>query len=468
MLWSPPQPRSLAAAPCPSSPWSAPSGATRGRAGSSTTWRDDADLVIRYGGGNNAGHTVVNPHGHFKLHLIPSGIFHPGHAQPARQRRGHQPAGARRRARRSGHGRLRRRQPVHQRSRPPRHAVPRPARPARGAGARRRAARDDLAGHRPGVRRQGRAARDPRSSTSWSPTPSGRAWTTALPTRPALDGRLRRRRDDRRGRRRRPTRTASRRPISPPGTRLARHVVDGQALVDEALERGERILLEGQLGTMRDIDWGIYPYVTSSSPIPGGASLGAGLPAVRDRPRPRRGEGVHHRRRRRAAADRARRTPTVSCCASAERSTGPRPAGRADAAGTTRSPSASACGWPVTRASRSRSSTCSTGSSGCAWRAPTATRPTDASGRRCRPRHRSTSGWSRCTRSCRAGGRDTTGCRAWADAAAGGARVRRAPRGAGGRADLPRVGRPGARPDDRSMKLGVTERSRVAKLELEP
>src|ERR671911_564378 len=38
----------------------------------------DAELVIRYGGGNNAGHTVVNPHGHFKLHLIPSGIFHAG------------------------------------------------------------------------------------------------------------------------------------------------------------------------------------------------------------------------------------------------------------------------------------------------------------------------------------------------------------------------------------------------------
>ena len=38
----------------------------------------DANLVIRYGGGNNAGHTVVNVHGHFKLHLIPSGIFHPG------------------------------------------------------------------------------------------------------------------------------------------------------------------------------------------------------------------------------------------------------------------------------------------------------------------------------------------------------------------------------------------------------
>jgi adenylosuccinate synthase len=64
------------------------------------------------------------------------------------------------------------------------------------------------------------------------------------------------------------------------GERLAAHVVDGQAMVDEALRDGEHILLEGQLGTMRDLDWGIYPYVTSSSPIPGGASLGAGLPAV--------------------------------------------------------------------------------------------------------------------------------------------------------------------------------------------
>jgi adenylosuccinate synthase len=65
------------------------------------------------------------------------------------------------------------------------------------------------------------------------------------------------------------------------GERLRPQVVDGQAMVDEALAADEHILLEGQLGTMRDLDWGIYPYVTSSSPIPGGASLGAGLPAVR-------------------------------------------------------------------------------------------------------------------------------------------------------------------------------------------
>lgn len=38
----------------------------------------DTDFVARYQGGNNAGHTVVNQFGTFKLHLIPSGIFNPG------------------------------------------------------------------------------------------------------------------------------------------------------------------------------------------------------------------------------------------------------------------------------------------------------------------------------------------------------------------------------------------------------
>ncbi len=38
---------------------------------------DRARLVIRYGGGNNAGHTVVNERGAFKLHVVPSGIFDP-------------------------------------------------------------------------------------------------------------------------------------------------------------------------------------------------------------------------------------------------------------------------------------------------------------------------------------------------------------------------------------------------------
>ena len=35
------------------------------------------DVVVRYQGGNNAGHTVINQYGKFALHLIPSGIFRP-------------------------------------------------------------------------------------------------------------------------------------------------------------------------------------------------------------------------------------------------------------------------------------------------------------------------------------------------------------------------------------------------------
>ncbi|MFP3880443.1 MAG: adenylosuccinate synthetase, partial [Dehalococcoidia bacterium] len=38
---------------------------------------EQAKLVARFSGGDNAGHTVINPHGEFRLHLIPSGIFYP-------------------------------------------------------------------------------------------------------------------------------------------------------------------------------------------------------------------------------------------------------------------------------------------------------------------------------------------------------------------------------------------------------
>ena len=39
---------------------------------------EKAKAVVRFSGGDNAGHTVVNPYGEFRFHLIPSGIFHPG------------------------------------------------------------------------------------------------------------------------------------------------------------------------------------------------------------------------------------------------------------------------------------------------------------------------------------------------------------------------------------------------------
>jgi adenylosuccinate synthase len=39
---------------------------------------EKAKAVVRFSGGDNAGHTVINPYGEFKLHIVPSGIFHPG------------------------------------------------------------------------------------------------------------------------------------------------------------------------------------------------------------------------------------------------------------------------------------------------------------------------------------------------------------------------------------------------------
>jgi adenylosuccinate synthase len=55
-------------------------------------------------------------------------------------------------------------------------------------------------------------------------------------------------------------------------------IIDGVPLVRDAVRAGKNVLLEGQLGIMRDIDWGIYPYSTSSSPTAGGACIGAGIP----------------------------------------------------------------------------------------------------------------------------------------------------------------------------------------------
>jgi adenylosuccinate synthase len=61
--------------------------------------------------------------------------------------------------------------------------------------------------------------------------------------------------------------------------RLGDRIVDTVPLTRRALQEGKRILLEGQLGVMRDLDWGIYPYVTSSNPTASYAASGAGLPA---------------------------------------------------------------------------------------------------------------------------------------------------------------------------------------------
>jgi adenylosuccinate synthase len=66
--------------------------------------------------------------------------------------------------------------------------------------------------------------------------------------------------------------------------RLAPHLVDGSVLLDGYLRNGRSVLAEGAQGTFLDIDHGTYPFVTSSSPTAGGALTGLGVgPKVVDR-----------------------------------------------------------------------------------------------------------------------------------------------------------------------------------------
>jgi len=61
------------------------------------------------------------------------------------------------------------------------------------------------------------------------------------------------------------------------GERLAPYIRETAIMVEEALSREELVLLEGAQGTLLDPDFGTYPYTTSSSPLAGGSCLGAGL-----------------------------------------------------------------------------------------------------------------------------------------------------------------------------------------------
>ncbi|MGW1739762.1 adenylosuccinate synthase [Nocardia sp. NPDC001965] len=58
---------------------------------------------------------------------------------------------------------------------------------------------------------------------------------------------------------------------------FAHRISDTRLELNLALERGETVLLEGSQGTLLDVDHGTYPYVTSSNPTAGGAAVGAGI-----------------------------------------------------------------------------------------------------------------------------------------------------------------------------------------------
>jgi adenylosuccinate synthase len=61
------------------------------------------------------------------------------------------------------------------------------------------------------------------------------------------------------------------------GRLLKKHVADTDIIVNRAISEGKNVLLEGAQGTLLDIDHGTYPYVTSSNSIAGGACTGLGI-----------------------------------------------------------------------------------------------------------------------------------------------------------------------------------------------
>ena len=59
------------------------------------------------------------------------------------------------------------------------------------------------------------------------------------------------------------------------------YICDTGSYLKEAQKQGKRILFEAQLGSLRDLDYGIYPYTTSSNTLAAYAPVGSGLPSVK-------------------------------------------------------------------------------------------------------------------------------------------------------------------------------------------
>jgi adenylosuccinate synthase len=228
-----------------------------------------ADLVIRYQGGDNAGHTVVNDYGKFALHLVPSGIFNPEticligagavvnfdtlFGEMEMLAAAGIDAGKLLISRRA-HVIL----PIHRM----------------------------LDGAEEASRKKGWEVGTTKRGIG--PTYSDKAARQGIRVGDILDlERLRTRLEMLVPRKNRdltffglPEVTVDELMVLCAGWRekLGERIIDALPLVRDAVRSGKRIVLEGQLGVMRDLDWGIYPYTTSSSPTAGGACIGAGLP----------------------------------------------------------------------------------------------------------------------------------------------------------------------------------------------
>ena len=198
---------------------------------------------------------------------------------------------------------------------------------------------------------------------------------------------------------------ASLRDIAP---RILPYAGSAWRLLSEARREGKRILFEGAQGALLDVDHGTYPFVTSSNTVAGQAAAGSGLgPGAVGYVL-----GITKAYTTGSARDRSRpRTPArrANFSAAAARSSAPSPGGSAAAAGSTRCSSARRSRPPASTASRSPSSTCSTASRRSGSRSnivstgasSTTCRRTRATQRRVEPVYETMEGWQDSTQGAR-------------------------------------------------------------------
>ncbi|MCB0008681.1 MAG: adenylosuccinate synthase [Anaerolineales bacterium] len=230
----------------------------------------EADIVARFSGGDNAGHTVTIGQEIFKLHLIPSGIIHPGVVavigngvvvNPATLLR--EMEGLAQRGIDVGPARLQISQTAHLIT-PAHVALDKAEEASRG---------DDMIGTTlrgigPAyVDKTGRSGlragllRDPEqlADAILAHVESKNKTLVNLYGAEPLDA------------------NAVARQFVDYARQLGPHVVDSTRVMGEALAANKRILAEGAQGTLLDLDHGTYPFVTSSSPTAGGAMTGLGI-----------------------------------------------------------------------------------------------------------------------------------------------------------------------------------------------
>ncbi len=237
------------------------------------TLANHADVVIRYNGGNNAGHTIQNQHGTFRLHLLPSGVFHPAAqcvigpgvvvnpdvllAEIAEVER----VGV------STVGRLWLSDRAHLVF--PHHILTDELEEAARGGNPHGTTKqgiwpvysDKVA--RIGIRLGDLAEEAHLAEQVEFVAARKSALLRGVYQHEAVDA----------------SRLLS--ACARWEERLRPYIIDTHPLIQEALRADRIVLLEGHLGVMRDLDWGLYPYVTSSTTLPGGASAGAGIPPYR-------------------------------------------------------------------------------------------------------------------------------------------------------------------------------------------